>query len=207
MVYWTQWFFGRLIELMGHIFYKLSFEGLEYLKECDLPVIFVSNHKSWIDHFIIIAGALRRNNVVPIHVLVADDIYSRPIIGAVCKLLGAYPARYKTGLDVSLAPLIQELREGECVGLYPEGKINRGYNEFWPPRPGAAWLANTTHRQIFPMAIRGLENFSWPSLFFSRRKITISYGRPLYLDKSLSIEESSDKIMATIVALYQSISS
>src|SRR3989344_1601723 len=209
MAYFVQWFFGRLIEFLGKIFFSLRFERLEHLKECDLPVIFVSNHKSWIDHFIIIAGALRRRGVVPIHVLVADKIYARPVVGTICKMLGAYPARYKSGLDVSLAPLINGLKRGECVGLYPEGKINLNHNEFGSPRPGAARLAIKTGRPGLPLAIKGLEGFSWESLFFGRRKVSIRFGSPFFINENLENREGVDSatklIMEEIISLYNGI--
>src|SRR6267143_6696797 len=141
MAWLAQWFFGRLIEYLGYLFYGLRFEGLENLEKCELPVIFVCNHKSWIDHFIIIAGALRRPGMVPIHVLVADSIWARPIVRAICKLLGAYPARNGQGIELSLEPLLEHLNEGSSVGLYPEGGIEFGKNKFREPKPGAAWLA------------------------------------------------------------------
>lgn len=207
MAWFSQVLFGRLFEYLGYIFYNLKFEGLEHLKECDLPVIFVCNHKSWIDHFIIISGALRIKGMVPIHVLVADDIWALPIIGAICKVLGAYPACYGQGLDISLQPLLKDLAKGECVGLYPEGGIERGFNKFREPKPGAAWLALKTGRQILPMAIKGLEEFSWRSLFFGRRQVTIRFGKPFalngdYLDAG-TVAANSSKIMSEIINLYR----
>lgn len=211
MVWLSQVCFGRLFEYLGYLFYHLRFEGLEHLRECDLPVIFVCNHKSWIDHFIIIAGALRRKGMVPIHVLVADDIWALPVVGAVCKALGAYPAQYGKGLEISLRPLAEKLARGACVGLYPEGKIARNSNEFGRPRPGAAWLALKTQRQILPMAIRGLEHFTWRSLFFGNRRVAIRFGAPFRVsgnpNQPQDIAIATTAIMDTITHLYQKISS
>jgi len=208
MAYLVQWLFGCLVEYLGYLFYGLKFEGLEYLKECDLPVIFVSNHKSWIDHFIIIAGALRRKGIVPIHVLVADDIYTRPIVGAICRVLGAYPAQYGRGIEISLAPLTKDLARGHSVGLYPEGKIDK--NElFGKPRPGTAWLALKSGRQIFPMAIKGLERFTWGSLFWGGRKVTIRYGKPFWAQGDYrnfnDVSSQTNLIMNRIITLYNEI--
>lgn len=209
MAWFTQVLFGRLFEYLGYLCYHLKFEGLEYLRECDVPVIFVCNHKSWIDHFIIIAGALRRKGMVPIHVLVADDIWARPAVGTVCKALGAYPAQYGKGLEVSLGPLMGLLARGRCVGLYPEGKIAKNSNEFGRPRPGAAWLALKTERQILPMAIRGLDHFTWRSLFFGGRRVTIRFGKPFRVSGNPNQPEdiaiATATIMNAITRIYQEV--
>lgn len=210
MAYCAQWFFGCLIEYLGILFFGLKFEGLEHLAECRLPVIFACNHKSWIDHFIIIAAALRRKGMVPIHVLVADRIYARPVVGTICKMLGAYPAQYGNGMEISLAPLLGKLDDGHCVGLYPEGGIERGYNKFREPKPGTAWLAIKTGRQVLPMAIKGLEEFSWRSLFFGRRRVTIKFDSPftltgIYSDQT-GVQNNSRLIMNRITAIYGGIS-
>lgn len=206
MAYYVQWLFGRLIELLGYLFFGLRIEGTENLKKCELPVIFVPNHKSWIDHFIIIAGGLRRRGVIPVHVLAADDIYKIPVVGTICWALGAYPARYGSGLEISLAPLLKEMAKGESTGLYPEAGITKGYGEFKNPKPGAAWLALKTGRQLLPMAIKGLENFTWSSLFFGRRSVTLRIGEPFRLQGSADnpddVARGTELIMARIKSIY-----
>ena len=212
MVFWVQWVFGKLFEYLGHLFFHLRFEGLEHLRELDPPVIFVCNHKSWIDHFIIIAGALRRKGIVPIHVLVADPIWAIPVVGWVCKALGAHPARRGQGLDVSLGPLREALSRGASVGLYPEGGIERRKDMFREPKVGPAYLAYHTGRQVFPMAIKGLEQFSWWSLFFRGRTVTIRFGMPFNIlprsnpgDQNVVIEQGRRQVMEEVVRLYRSI--
>lgn len=209
MSYYVQWLFGRLIEFAGYIFFNLQLEGTENLEKCELPVIFVPNHKSWIDHFIIIAGGLRRRGVIPVHVLAADDIYEMPVVGTICWALGAYPARYGSGLEISLAPLLKEMAKGESTGLYPEAGISKGYGEFKKPKPGAAWLALKTGRQLLPMAIKGLDNFTWSSLLFGGRSVTLRMGEPFRLsgsaENAADVERGTAIIMEKIKEIYFSI--
>ena len=183
------------------------------MREAELPFIYVSNHKSWIDHFIIITASLRRKGVVPIHLIVADKIWSRPLVGGICVALGAYPARAGRGIEVSLAPLKKELARGECVGIYPEGGCVRAKDVFGEPKVGASYLAYHTGREIVPMAIKGLEDLSWISLVFGGRKVTLKFGKPFRINSEAlgqgtpqeMIERGRKFIMYKIVELYRSI--
>ena len=212
MAYWVQRCFGYFFEYLGHLCYHVRFEGLEHLGELDPPVIFVCNHKSWIDHFLIVAGASRRPGLVPIHVLVADDIYSLPVVGRVCRALGAHPARRGNGIENSLAPLREALGRGASVGLYPEGGIERRKDMFREPKVGASYLAYATERQVLPMAIKGLEELTWGSFFFGRRRVTLKFGKAFRLrevttmgGREAVIEQGRRIIMERIIALYRSI--
>lgn len=211
--FFVQASFGVFFEFLGWIFYDLKFDGLENIRDADLPIIYVCNHKSWIDHFIIIAGSLRRPGIVPIHLLVSDKVWNTPIIGDVTWLLGAYPANKGKGIEVSLAPLKKDLARGECVGIYPEGGCVRDKDVFGEPRVGASYLAYTTSRDVLPMAIKGLEELTFASLSFGRRKITLKFGRPFRINaetlgpgsREEIVERGRKYIMAKIIGLYNSI--
>ena len=206
--------FGVFFEFLGWIFYDLKFEGLENIREVELPIIYVCSHKSWIDHFIIIAGSLRRRGIVPIHLLVSDRVWEMPISGTVTWLLGAYPANKGKGIEISLAPLKKDLAKGECVGIYPEGGIERRKDIFGEPKVGAAYLAYHTGREIVPIAIKGLENLSVRGLLFGRRKVTLKFGKPFKVDAVTvggntpeeTIELGCKFVMSKIIKLYRSIS-
>lgn len=203
--------FGLFFELLGKIFYDLKFEGFANLSEVRLPIIYVCNHKSWIDHFIIIAGSLRRPGIVPIHLLVQDEVWKTPVVGHITWFLGAYPANKGKGIETSLAPLKKDLAKGECVGIYPEGGIERRKDIFGEPKVGAAYLAYHTGREIVPMAIKGLENLNIRSLLFGRRKVTLKFGQPFKVDAATvggntpeeTIELARKFIMTEVVELYR----
>lgn len=211
--FFVQSSFGLFFELLGWLFYDLKFEGLENLKKAELPFIYVCNHKSWIDHFIIIAGSLRRKGIVPIHLLVSDGVWNTPVAGSVTWLLGAYPANKGKGIEISLAPLKKDLAKGECVGIYPEGGCVSEKEVFGEPKVGASYLAYHTGRAIAPMAIKGLENLSLRSLLFGRRKVTLKFGARFYVSaetvggasREETIERGKKFIMEKIVELYRSI--
>lgn len=210
--FFVQASFGIFFELLGKTFYDLRFEGRENIKEAELPFIYVCNHKSWIDHFIIIAGSLRRRGIVPIHLLVHDKVWEIPVIGHVTWLLGAYPANKGKGIEVSLAPLKRDLARGECVGIYPEGGCVREKDVFGEPKVGAAYLAYHTGREIIPMAIKGLENLSVRGLLFGRRKVILKFGKPFKIDTATvggnspeeTIELGRQFTMSKIIELYHS---
>ncbi len=211
--FFVQASFGVLFELFSFVFYDLEFKGLENIKKADLPFIYVCNHKSWIDHFVIIAGSLCRRGIVPIHLLVDDEVWETPVFGQVTWLLGAYPANRGKGIEISLAPLKKDLAKGECVGLYPEGGIERRKDAFREPKVGPSYLAYHTGRKIVPMAIKGLENLSTWSLFFGGRRVTLKFGQPFRINSGTvggntpeeTIERGKKYMMERIIELYRSI--
>jgi 1-acyl-sn-glycerol-3-phosphate acyltransferase len=66
--------------------------------------------------------------------------------------------------DRAFAEVAQALRNGEIIGIFPEGKLtNTG--ELNPFRPGIQQIVDTTPVPVVPLALRGL----WGS-FFSRSR-------------------------------------
>jgi 1-acyl-sn-glycerol-3-phosphate acyltransferase len=73
------------------------------------------------------------------------------------------PAKEDAALkDRAFAEAAQALRDGEIVGIFPEGKLTET-GELNPFRPGVQQMVATTPVPVIPMALRGL----WGS-FFSR---------------------------------------
>jgi 1-acyl-sn-glycerol-3-phosphate acyltransferase len=141
--------------------YRLRKSGFEHVPESG-PAVLVCNHVSFVDSIVIMA-AVRR----PIRFVMDHSIYQAPAFGFLFRHSRTIPiatAKEDPALkEAAFAEVAQALRNGELIGLFPEGRITRTgeINHF---RYGVGRIVAETPVPVIPMALRGL----WGS-FFSRR--------------------------------------
>ncbi len=149
-----------LIWLLIHTIYRLEKSGLEKIPEEGAAVI-VCNHVSFVDA-LIIAAACRR----PIRFVMDYKIFRVPVLSFI----------FRTGKTIPIAPKKEDpallekayddidaaLRDGDLVGIFPEGRITDS-GELYPFRPGITRILARRPVPVIPLALRGL----WGS-FFSR---------------------------------------
>ena len=148
-------------DLLIHFFYRLDKKGFEHLPESG-PAVLVCNHVSFVDSLVIMA-AVRR----PIRFVMDYHIHRTPGVGFIFRHSRTIPiATAKENLalkETAFAAVANALRNGELIGLFPEGRITHTgeINHF---RYGVGRIVSETPVPVIPMALRGL----WGS-FFSRR--------------------------------------
>jgi len=146
--------------LLIHTMYRVQKEGLENVPEAGACIL-VCNHVSYVDA-IVIAACVRR----PVRFIMDHRIFRVPMLNWVFRTMNAIPVAsaredpaVKEGAFVSAAAA---LREGEIVGIFPEGKLTDN-GEMHAFRSGIERMVKDTPVPVVPMALRGL----WGS-FFSR---------------------------------------
>ncbi len=146
--------------LLIHTMYRVHKEGLENVPEKGACIL-VCNHVSYVDA-IVIAACVRR----PVRFIMDYRIFRVPLLNWVFRTMNAIPvapgredAAVKEAAFVAAAAA---LREGEIVGIFPEGKLT-DTGEMYPFRGGIERMVQDTPVPVVPMALRGL----WGS-FFSR---------------------------------------
>lgn len=146
--------------LLVHTFYRVRAEGLDNIPE-EGPCILVCNHVSYVDP-VVISACVRR----PIRFVMDHRIFRIPVLSFIFRTMRTIPiapAKEDAALkEWAFAEAAKALREGEIVGIFPEGKLTET-GELNPFRPGVQQMVATTPVPVVPMALRGL----WGS-FFSR---------------------------------------
>ena len=150
-----------LTDLLIHSFYRLRTSGLEHIPSSGAAVL-VCNHVSFVDSLVIMA-AIRR----PIRFVIDHRIYETPVANTLFRQSRTIPiATAKESpaqKEMAFAEVAKALRDGELIGLFPEGGITRnGQLEHF--RYGVGRIVSETPVAVIPMALRGL----WGS-FYSRR--------------------------------------
>lgn len=209
-------------------FLHFKVEGQENLKEVENgPIIFASNHASYIDGGIS-AVSLPRSSLwpkkfFPIRFLAIERFFTWkyfPIniiywLGGAIKISNA-----KTkirNLDNShlfevLSEPIKLLKNGAKIWIYPEGGFN---DDGTPkkPRNGITFLHQQTGAPIVPVAIIGSDKVLYGNIFTVRaflnavksllmmNKVKVLIGKPIYSINGANLDENTNFIMNEIYKL------
>src|SRR6478609_3931899 len=201
---------GRfIIAPLGRLIYRPQVEGKDNVPKSG-PVIFASNHLSFIDSVAIPVAAPR-----PVHFLAKSTYFEGTgmkgwlsktffeSIGAISVRRGAGKAALDA-LDVQR----QLLDEGLAVALYPEGTRSTD-GRLYKGRTGVAFLALQTGAPVVPVGLIGTDKVmpvgaKMPTL---KERITVRFGEPLDLSphgpasSGRARRLATDEIMAAIHAL------
>ena len=147
--------------LLIHSVYRLRKSGLQHIPESG-PAIITCNHVSFVDALVIMAASPR-----PIRFVMDHNIFKVPVLSFVfrtAKAIPIAPAKENVALrDKAFDDAARALRDGDLVGIFPEGRIT-DTGELYPFRPGVMEILKRQPAPVVPMALCGL----WGS-FFSRK--------------------------------------
>jgi len=202
--------FGRFfVAPLARLVYRPHVEGRGNVPKTG-PIIFASNHLSFIDSIAIPVAAPR-----PVHFLAKSSYFdgsgmsgwfSRQFFTAI----GAVPVQRGAG-QAALDALDQQrqlLEEGSAVALYPEGTRSLD-GRLYKGRTGVAFLALQTGAPVVPVGLIGTDQVMpvgarFPSL---TERVTVKFGQPLDLahhgpaQSGKARRLATDDIMAAIHAL------
>lgn len=159
-----EFFMRFLIWVITHTMYRVKHTNLHKIPDTG-PALLVCNHVSYMDA-LIIAGACRR----PVRFVMFKPIYDMPVLNFIFRTGKAIPIHSKKADPVTyenaFVRISQELRDGEVVCIFPEGKLTTtgDIDEF---KTGVEKILATDPVPVVPLALRGL----WGS-FFSHKDST-----------------------------------
>jgi 1-acyl-sn-glycerol-3-phosphate acyltransferase len=187
--------------LLIHVIYRLRVEGIEKIPERG-PALLICNHVSFVDP-IVISAACRR----PVRFIMDASIFRIPVLNTIFRGMKAIPvAPQKEDPEVydrAFAVAAQELRAGELVCIFPEGRLTTD-GEVREFRPGMLRILKETPVPVIPLALSNL----WGSMFsrfattpwkrLPRRylaKIKLAVGDPVR-PEDVSLKELRDSVVA-----------
>jgi len=203
---------GRyVIAPLARLFYMPRIEGKKHVPRKG-PVIFASNHLSFIDSFAIPLAAPR-----PVQFLAKSSYFEgKGLKGWISRefftALGANPVERGAG-QAALDALDQQkrmLEAGKAIALYPEGTRSLD-GRLYKGRTGVAFLALQTGAPVVPVGLIGTNEAMPVGAKFPRLRprITIRFGEPLDLtphgpaSSGKARRLATDEIMAAIHALSE----
>ena len=133
---------------------RVSFEGREHLPKSG-PAMLIPNHPSYLDPALTAYGTKRW-----VTWLAWDEAFDWPVVGHLCRKMGALPINLDKGQASTLKAAYRVLRKGELLGVFFEGGRTEGY-QLDEPKRGAARMALTTRVPVIPVSLAGVRR-TWP---------------------------------------------
>lgn len=146
------------------------------------PVIFASNHLSFVDSIVIALLAPR-----PVHFLAKDTYFTGPgLQGTLTRCFfaafGSVPVDRSghRSAQAALGAAERILAGGHAFGIYPEGTRSLD-GRLYRGRTGVAWLALATGAPVVPVALTGTDRLQPVGRRLPRyHRITLEFGSPLH---------------------------
>lgn len=101
---------------------RMTVTGVECLP-ADGPVIAVADHDSYWDP---VAIAVAARDVRPIRALAKSTLWKNKIVAAFMTGMGHIPVTRGVSNEDAMARAVEELRNGACIGMFPEGTRSLG---------------------------------------------------------------------------------
>lgn len=166
------------IKLYSKIVYRYQVIGKENIPK-EGAVLFCGNHKSYFDGPLIIISSPRL-----MRFMAKQELKKNLLFRYLCY---AYNAIYVKRDSKDIGPLkeaLKELKNGGCIGIFPEGTRNGMDKNEGKLRNGAAYMSLKTGAKIVPIGINGEAK--------PFHKVTITYGKPLDFSKLLEGKNVKD---------------
>lgn len=188
------------VRVGAYVFYRVRIFGRENIPRSGAFVL-AGNHVSVVDPLCFAGFSWPR----AIHYMAKEELFSMFILSWLVPRLNAFPVSRSGSARGALRRSLQLLRQGEAVGIFPEGGRNpEGEHEI---RQGGAWLASVLQVPVLPCAIAGSKRAT--QVF--RAEIKVAYGKPLYPPQGRKATKDdlanfTDEIMSAISALQEELS-
>jgi 1-acyl-sn-glycerol-3-phosphate acyltransferase len=184
-----------------HLGFRLRVCGRENLIE-EGPAILASNHVSYLDPPLVAVSC--RNEI---HFLARKTLFEKPVLGPLIANLNAFPVDRDRGDVAAVRAVLQLLKSGKRVLVFPEGTRSRDGN-LQPARAGVGLIIAKSLAPVVPIRIFGSYAALPRSGGIRFVQIAVVVGRPLLFTKQdvgtgerSVYQELSDRVMAAITAL------
>ena len=174
-------------------------KGLENIPENE-PVIFVSNHQSFIDVKLSIAAIPRNFSFIS-----KDILFKIPILGKYMRTAGHIGIRRSDERNAygTLNEVIKKLDGGKSIIFFPEGTRSEN-GELGKFKRGISMVILKSGRRVIPTAIMGSRGYLPKSSILSNpghRDIGFRFGKPLEFPK---VDKEDRELSLDVVAKVRS---
>lgn len=167
------------VKLLFKLLYRPTVVGLENIPK-EGRILIAGNHTKWLDPVMLVSIVKRQ-----VHFLAKQELFSGKT-KFIAKGMGCIPVNRKIHDKNALETAYKYLENELCVGIFPEGTINRTDDIIMPFKIGAVKACKETKTKLVPFIITGKYK-----LF--HKGIKIEFLKPLEIGENL--EEENKKFM------------
>lgn len=182
------------IKAILYYFFKLVFR-YEMMGTENIPakggVIIAANHISLWDPPAVGAGLTR-----PIHFMAKEELFAIPVFKWIITKMNAFPVRRGAADRTAIRYAINLLKDGEVLGLFPEGTRSKT-GILGKPEPGIAMIALKAGVPIVPAAIIGTNQVGKAGCILP--KFIIKYGKPIIIEQGKNDKETMEQLSVKIM--------
>ena len=161
--------FSPIVSMLFYIIFLPKVKGRENIPKKKAAIL-AGNHKSNLDCFMVILSTRRC-----VHFLAKAELFKLSFFNWFFRNSGLIPV-YRNGKDKkALETAVEYLKNGEIVGVFPEGRLNKkSKTTVLPFKIGAVKMAKETGKPIIPFTIKG-------KYIPFARSIEIIFQKPFYV--------------------------
>ena len=183
LVYWPV---RLIVKTAVLLYFRVRRLGREHIPQGG--VILASNHRSFLDPFVI-GCCVRR----PIFFVAKRELFKNPFLGWLLNCMGAFPVRRGQSDAESVKTALELLARGEAVVVFPEGtRIQSG--SLGRPKRGVGRLTLQSGAPVVPVAVAGSDRArdGWR---IKPVKVGVRCGVPLMFPK---LEDPSPRLAGAV---------
>ena len=172
-----------IVKLLFYTLYRPTIKGRENIPKNE-PFVLAGNHTKWLDS-VMLVSVTPKNQV---HFLAKEELWHGKG-WIVVKAMGCIPVNRKIHDKDALIKAYEYLNNGSCIGIFPEGTINRTDDIIMPFKFGAVKMCKETDATLVPFVITGKYK-----LF--KKGVTIEFLKPRKVTGDL--EHENEKLMSDV---------
>jgi 1-acyl-sn-glycerol-3-phosphate acyltransferase len=168
---------------------KFDFQGQEHLPDQSHGgAVLAMNHISYLDFALVGTAALPMKRYV--RFMAKKEIFANKLAGPLMRGMHHISVDRSNG-SASLVAALRALRDGEIIGIFPEGTISVSF-EIKELKSGAVRLAQGAGVPVIPTIIWGSQRLWTKKVKRNLRQrgipISVTFGEPIYFEKDSDVE-------------------
>ena len=171
-----------LVSFLIKVLYRPTIIGIENVPKKG-RILLAGNHTKWLDP-VMLVGVTKRQ----IHFLAKEELFHGKT-KFIATGMGCVPVNRKIHDKNALQGAIDFLKQDLCIGIFPEGTINRTDDTIMPFKIGAVKACKEAESKLVPFVITGTYR-----LF--RKGIKIEFLKPISINEDL--EKENNRFMKII---------
>jgi 1-acyl-sn-glycerol-3-phosphate acyltransferase len=181
---------------------QTDIQGVEKLQGIQSPLILVSNHRGrfdgiWIWYYF---AKMNRSNLIYMRIVTGESFFRIPIIGWYLRQMKCFPVEKGRGVDI-LDPMVDALKKGQIVTIFPEGKMQKKPGHKGDAKRGVGYLIWKSKVPVLPVYINYIKRYKYLPIW----EMTFKVGdiKPYSVKSENELKTISEKVLDSVYKLAE----